>query len=226
MPRLVRLEFKNAIHYVHVRGRNGSEIFFDVHRFRQFPQAPRQYAPHVQTFELLLAAACTDCGAFLHGYCLEPNSGVLVLQTAGASLQAFMQRLSNRYSRYLRAGGFGEGRGVFGARYDSKVVAPEYLPHAVRRTHRSPIVSGLCRRRLDYPFSSERAYTGERAPIPINMTDLRDRAGAKGVFSGCADIVNSWTKTKPLMSQISCRTARPWTPASWATKCSSRKRGT
>jgi putative transposase len=186
MPRLERLEFKDAIHYVHMRGGNGSEIFFDAHTFRRFPQAPRHHAPHVVRFELLLAAACTECGTFLHGYCLEPNSGILVLQTAGASLQGFMQRLCNRYSRYLRAGGSVGERGVFGARYDSKVVAPEYLPHVVRRAHRSPILAGLCRRRLDYPFSSERAYMGESAQIPITtvalMTELEvtGHHGARG----------------------------------------------
>jgi hypothetical protein len=180
MPRLERLEFKDAIHYARVRGRTGADIFFDPHTLRRFPQAPRQYAPHVQRFEVLLAAACTECGTILLGYCLEPNSGILVLQTAGASLQAFMQRLSYRYSRYLRAGGFVEGRGVFGARYDSKVVAPEYLPHVVRRAHRSPILAGLCRRRLDYPFSSERAYMGELVQIPITTRALLTELERKG----------------------------------------------
>jgi hypothetical protein len=111
---------------------------------------------------------------------LEPNSGILVLQTAGTSLQSLMQRLCSRYSRYLRAGGFVEGRGVFGARYDSAVVAPEYLPHVVRRAHRSPILAGLCRRRLDYPFSSERAYVGEFAQIPITTAALKTELEMKG----------------------------------------------
>jgi putative transposase len=180
MPRHERLNFKNAIHYAQVRGRRGSDIFFDPYTLRRFPQAPRQYAPHVLRFELLLAAACTECGASLHGYCLEPNSGILVLQTSGAALQALMQRLSSRYSRYLRSGGFVGGEGVFEGRYESKVVAPEYLPHVVRRAHRSPILAGLCRRRLDYPFSSERAYLGEFAQIPITTAALMTELELKG----------------------------------------------
>jgi putative transposase len=182
MPRHERLDFKDAIHYVRVRGRNELQIFFDAHTFRRFPHVPRQYAPYVLRFEVFLAAACTECGTILHGYCLEPNSGILVLQTAGASLQAFMQRLCGRYSRYLRAGGFAGGRGVFGARYDSKVVAPEYLPHVVRRAHRSPILAGLCRRRLDYPFSTERAYLGEFAQIPITTAALMTELQLKGNY--------------------------------------------
>jgi putative transposase len=180
MPRHERINFKDAIHYAHVRGRKGSDVFFDPHILRRFPQAPHQYAPHVVRFELQLASACTECGTILHGYCLEPNSGTLVLQTGGASLQAFMQRLLSRYSRYLRAAGLVGGRSVFGARYDSKVVAPEYLPHVVRRAHRSPILAGLCRRRLDYTFSSERAYMGESAQIPITTAALMTELEVKG----------------------------------------------
>jgi REP-associated tyrosine transposase len=180
MPRHERLDFKDAIHYASVRGRGGSQIFFDADTFRHFPHTPRQYAPHVLRFELLLAEACMECGAILHGYCLEPNSGILVVQRAGAPFQALMQRLCGRYSRYRRADGFVGGRGLFGARYDSKVVAPEYLPQAVRRAHRSPVLAGLCRRVVDYPFSSARAYIGEFAPIPIAMIDFRNALKLKG----------------------------------------------
>jgi hypothetical protein len=182
MPRHERLDFKDAIHCVRVRGRNGSQIFFDAHTFRRFPQASREYAPFVVRFELLLATACTECGTILHGYCLEPNSGILVLQRAGVPIQGCMQRLCGRFSRYLRAGGFAGGHRVFGARYDSKVIAPEYLPHAVRRAHSSPVANGLCRRRVDYPFSSERAYTGESAHIPITMSDFRTALELRGHF--------------------------------------------
>jgi hypothetical protein len=69
---------------------------------------------------------------------------------------------------------------VFGARYDSKVVAPEYLPHVVRRAHRSPVLAGLCRRRLDYPFGSERAYAGELSQIPITTVALMTELKVKG----------------------------------------------
>jgi hypothetical protein len=180
MPRPERLDFRSAIHLVQVRGRDGSEIFFDAQALRRFPHAPHQSAPHAARFELLLADICTECGALLHGYCLKPNSCVIILQTAGAPLHALMRRLCGRYSRYLRVGAFVDGRGVFGARYDSKVVAPEYLPHVVRRAHRGPISDGLCRKAVDYPFSSARAYTGERALIPIHMTGLRAALELKG----------------------------------------------
>lgn len=182
MPRQERLDFKNAVHYARVRGRDGSEIFFDAQAFRHFPQARRQSAPHVLRFELLLADACGQCGIMLHAYSLEPNSGILVVRTAGAPLHAFMQRLCGRYSLYRRAGGFAGEHGIFGARYESRVIAPEYLPHAVRRTHRSPIASGLCRQRVDYPFSSDRAYAGEPASLPLEMTHVKIALEQRGYF--------------------------------------------
>ena len=45
MPRHERLDFKNAIHYVRVRGADGSQIFFDASSLRSFPYAARQHAP-------------------------------------------------------------------------------------------------------------------------------------------------------------------------------------
>jgi hypothetical protein len=93
-----------------------------------------------------------------------------------------MQRLCGQYSRYLRSAGLVEGNRVFSARYESKVIAPEYLPHAVRRTHRSPIVSGLCKQRVDYSFSSDRAYSGESTILPLDMTDVKLALEEKGFF--------------------------------------------
>ena len=182
MPRLERVDFKDAIHYVAVRGAKKAQIFFDVGILQRFPQAPRQGAPHVLKFERYLAATRDECGALLHAYCVEPNRATLVLQMAGAPLHAFMRRLSGRYARYLRAGGFAAGREIFAARYDSKVIAPEYLPHAVRRAHRGPIDSGLCKQRVDYPFSSDRAYSGESMPVPIDMGDLTAALELRGHF--------------------------------------------
>jgi hypothetical protein len=213
MPRHKRLDFRGALHYVRVDGRQGAEIFFDSTILRSFPKAPRYYAPHLRTFELLLAATCEERAATLHAYCLEPNSGVFIMNTAGAPLHSFMQRLCGGYSRYLRAGPFAARQDLFATRYESRVIAPEYLPHAVRRAHYSPVASGLCRRRVDYPFSSERAYTGERAPIPISMVDFRAALELKGHFGakGYRDfmdqdespyVANLFTRGSPLDPRV------------------------
>lgn len=182
MPRRNRLDFRDAIHYVCLRGRNGSEIFFRSQIFMHAPRAPRQCAPHAIKLEAMLADICAQCGTLLYGYCVEPNSGIFVLRTGDVPMHAFMQRLCGGYSRYLRAAGFAVERGVFGDRYESRIVAPEYLPHAVRRAHRSPVLNGLCRRRVDYAFSSDRAYGGESAAVPLETRDVKIALEEKGYF--------------------------------------------
>jgi hypothetical protein len=105
----------------------------------------------------------------LFGYCIEPNDASLVLKTTGAPLDACMQRLCGRYSRYLHVEKIlPMGVRPFAARYESKVLAPEYLPHALRRVHARALHSGLARRALDYPFSSASAYVGARAPVHLD----------------------------------------------------------
>jgi len=183
MPRRERLDFKGASHYVVIRGAVGAEIFFDALHFKAFPRAPRQSAPHALKFEHYLIETRDECGALLHAYCLESNRAILVLTSTGAPLHAFMQRLCGRYARYFRAGGFSAGRTVFAARYNAKVIAPDYLPHAVRRVHRSPIDSGLCKQRVDYPFSSDRAYSGEPSSVRFDMADVKAALELKG-YSG------------------------------------------
>ena len=183
MPRRERLDFKDAIHYVSVHGRAGADIFFGPYRFRQFPQTRREEAPGALRFESLLGETCQECGTLLYAYCVEPNSATLVLRRTGSPLQSFMQQLCGGYSRYLHTVGLMEGNGAFRARYDAKVIAPQYLLHAVRRTHRSPVVSGLCNRPVDYPLSSERAYLGEAAALPLDMSGVQACLKLRG-FSG------------------------------------------
>jgi hypothetical protein len=122
MPRHERLDFRGAIQCVRVRGPAGSALFYDAIDLKRFREAPRRHAPHLQKFELMIAATCEEYGVTLHAYCLEPNSGILVLQTAGAPLAAYMHQLCRQYSRYLRAKGSVGDRGVFGSRYEAKLI--------------------------------------------------------------------------------------------------------
>ena len=183
MPRLHRLDFKDAIHYVRIRGNEGSQIFFDADDLKRSPKALRRNTPNSRKFEDLIDATCEEYGVRLNAYCVEPNSCILALQRCGAPLDWFMRRLCGRYSRNLRAGIFGKKTAVFGSRYESKVIAPEYLPHAVRRAHWSPVLAGLCTSRVDYPFSSERAYVGELPVVRLDMAPVRAALELKGYFA-------------------------------------------
>jgi putative transposase len=183
MPRRQRLDFQDAIQYVRLRGREGASIFFDRAVLQDPGQSPRLNAPGVRRCEALLAGTCEECAATLFAYSIEPNAATLVLRTTGAPLAACMRRLSGQFSR---GSGISSGHTMFAGRYDSQVIAPEYLPYTVRRTHRRPVEAGLGRRPIDYPFSSERAYMGERSTLPLDFgpvrIDLQQRGhvGARG----------------------------------------------
>jgi len=177
------LDFRGAIHYIRIRGGNGATIFFDPDILKPGGPAPYRAAPDLRRFERLVTAAGQECRAVLHGYSMEPNAGTLVLQSHGAPLAEFMRRLCGQYSHYLRINRrLNEGQCAFATRYESKVVAPEYLPHAVRRAHRAPIVAGHSLSRVDYPFSSERAYVGERASLPLETQEVRRTLQLRGHF--------------------------------------------
>jgi len=178
-----RLDFHGAIHLVHVRGKEGFNIYFAPAVLSRSSIEGWRSAPHLSRYFVLLDECCSECGAQLFGYCVEPNEASLVLRALGSPLEALMQRLSGRHSRYLhRAQILPLQVGGFASRYESKVVAPDYLPHALRRVHARPLGAGLARRAIDYPFSSAAAYMGERAPVHL-MTDTVWRSlEVKGLF--------------------------------------------
>jgi hypothetical protein len=183
LSRPPRLDFQGAIHLVHVRGREDVNVYFDVPVLNRTPAERRRGVPHLLRFFSLLDGCCSECGTQLFGYCIEPNDVSLVMRTRGSPLQAYMQRLCGRYSRYLHSAKVLPNRvAAFASRYESKVVAPEYLPHAVRRVHARPVATGLARRAIDYPFSSAAAYVGERTPVHLATDALWRMLEHKGFF--------------------------------------------
>jgi hypothetical protein len=184
LSRPLRLDFHGAIHVVHVRGREGFNIYFDASVLNHAAVARWSGVPHLLRFFELLDECCSECGVELFGYCMEPNDASLLFRTMGAPLDACMQRLGGRYSRYLHLEQvLPKSVCPFAARYESKVLAPEYLPHALRRVHARALRAGLARRVVDYPFSSAPAYVGVRAPVHLK-TDAVWRALERRGMSG------------------------------------------
>jgi putative transposase len=179
-----RLDFHGAIHIVHLEGRKGFCIYFDASVLARVGVERWNAAPHLKRFLQLLDQCCSECGVRLLGYCIQPNDGSMVLQTLGASLDACMQRLGGRYSRYLHLEQLlPKGVFPFAGRYESKVLAPEYLPHALRRVHARAVRAGLTRRAVDYPFSSAQAYLGGSSVARLE-TDAVWRALERKGLSG------------------------------------------
>jgi len=162
MSRLQRLEFQGAIHLMRIRGRSGDGIFFDAAVLTGgLPVAAAEWPAGLRYFERLAWGIFGESGVRVHGYSLEPDTCLLVLQTLGAPLHAVMRRLCGEYSRYLhRQRGIPTGRSAFAGRYESRVVAPNYLPHAIRRVHRGPVEARLVGHYSDYPFRSDGIYRG------------------------------------------------------------------
>jgi hypothetical protein len=155
MPRRVRLDFYGAIHYVALRGRTDSSIFFEADVLKLPAEEAMRAASDLRQFELLLARSCDECASIVHAFSWQPNSGVIVVQTYGVPLCAVMRRLCGGYSKHLHERGkLTRRQRAFQSRYDTKIVAPEYLSHAIRRAERAPVEAGLCRSPVEYPFSS------------------------------------------------------------------------
>jgi len=178
-----RLDFHGAVHIVHMWGREGFNIFFDPSVLNRAAAERWTCVPHLLRFLKLLNECCSETGAQLFGYCMEPNTASLVIRTLGVPLEAYMQRLGGRYSRYLHVERAIPKRArPFAQRYESKVVAPEYLPHALRRVHACALRSGLARRAVDYPYSSAPTYVGARARVRLETDAVWRALERRGLF--------------------------------------------
>lgn len=178
MPRPRRLNLKGAIQLVHISGQPGRQIFFNPDALPGTSASVPKAATRLRQFENIVTAACEECGATLYAYRIECNSSALLMHIGGSPLDALMQRVCGQYSRYLHDEHFvSTGDLPFAGRYESRVIAPMYLPHAVRRLHlQTP---------GKHAFGSDMAYLGGRARVPLDVTTVRDLLKNKG-FSGLA----------------------------------------
>ena len=90
-----RLDFPGAIHIVHVWGKAGFNIYFDPSVLNRAAERWSS-VPHLLRFLKLLDGCCSEYGAQLFGYCMEPNTASLLMRTLGVPLEACMQRLGGK----------------------------------------------------------------------------------------------------------------------------------
>jgi hypothetical protein len=173
MPRARRLDFQGATHLVRISGRSGLQIFFDRDQLPELSEPARRAASRLRKFEDIVTAACEECGTILRAYRIESNTSALLVHVGGSSLEALMQRICGQYSRYLHSGHFLKaGDAPFAGRYASKLIAPMYLPHAMRRLHRQ--VLG------EFAFTSAAAYLGGRSQVAVDVAAVREVLKQKG----------------------------------------------
>jgi REP element-mobilizing transposase RayT len=132
------------LYHVIVRGNRREAVFLGHHDY--------------ETYLHRLAVYRARYTVTLHAYCLMPNHVHLVLGTAAAPLDRFMQSLQQSYTqrfnrRYAQVGHLFQGR------YKALLCeTDEYLVTLVRYVHQNPVRAGLAARAEDYPYSGHRAY--------------------------------------------------------------------
>ena len=139
-------------------------------------------AEDYQTYTRLLALVVERHGWHLLCYCLMPNHIHLMVETPEANLGAGMQWLQSRYVRAFNDRHHRTGA-LFERRYKSPMVtSDEALVRLVGYIVGNPIAAGLCKRALDWPWSSHATFAnGGSAPAWIAHQRLVDYVeGATG----------------------------------------------
>lgn len=170
MARPPRVFGPGLLYHVIVRGNHREAIFL----------GHRDY----ETYLHRLAVYRARYAVTLHAYCLMPNHVHLVLGTAEAPLDRFMQCLQQSYTqRFNRQ--YAQVGHLFQGRYKAlRCETDEYLITLVRYVHQNPVRAGLTRRAEDYPYSGHRAYLGE-----VASSQLVDPTVVLGLVGGTSGYV-------------------------------------
>ena len=171
MPRCARRIAESGYYHVMLRGNGKQVIFYDDLDRREFLRA--------------LGDAVVSGGLSLVAWCLMTNHVHLLLIDELGRLSQGVHDLATRYAGYFnkRTGHVGS---VFDGRFRSvPVESDDQLLAAVLYIHENPAKAGIWSG-LDYPWSSYRAYVGDREATDARLTDVRhvlDLVGGPDAFA-------------------------------------------
>ena len=158
MGRRPRLHYPGAFYHVISRGNRRERIFRSQADF--------------QHFQLLLREIKEQNGFTLYAYVLMPNHFHMLLQVAEKPLSKVMQSLLYRYTRHYNRRYRQVGH-LFQGRYRAIVCDKEsYLLELVRYLHLNPVRAGMVRHPGNYPWSSHRAYMGDKDSVGIAAEEI------------------------------------------------------
>lgn len=158
MGRRPRLHYPGALYHVISRGNRREKIFRSRADFQQF--------------QSLLREIRGQHGFTLYAYVLMPNHFHLLIEVAEKPLSKVMQSLLYRYTRHYNQRYHQVGH-LFQGRYKAIVCDKEsYLLELVRYLHLNPVRARLVRDPSDYPWSSHRAYLGDRDGVGIAVEEI------------------------------------------------------
>lgn len=174
MSRHGRQDFSEAIHLIRVEGaRGGACIFFDAVELRAFGQNAQERPPNLCYWEHLLGRACDRNDVQVHAYEWLPNAAIVLLQRHAVPLDVILASVLGQFSRYLhRSGRLPEHQSAYRARYESIVVAPEWLLYAVRHVYWNAVHLRLCRSPIEYPFCSYALHCAQSTPRWFRQADF------------------------------------------------------
>lgn len=151
MARPLRIEYKGATYHVISRGNGGGKIFKNNQDRNVFLK------------KLFLLA--TKYVVSISCYCLMDNHFHLLLQTNGAPLSKYMQKLLSEYSIYFNRKYKRRGV-VFQSRYKGILVDKEnYFLEVSRYIHLNPVKAGLVNDPLLYKWSSLKDYRNKTSRV-------------------------------------------------------------
>ncbi|MCK4504525.1 MAG: transposase [Candidatus Aegiribacteria sp.] len=129
MPRTKRLDWKNAVHHVMVRGVEKRNIFIDDSDRRRFVSRLGRYVE--------------ETGIDIYAWALLPNHAHILTRTSDIPLSKFMQKTLTAYAVYFNKRHDRTGH-LFQNRYRSILVQEEsYFLELVRYIHLNPLRSGI-----------------------------------------------------------------------------------
>lgn len=153
MARKPRLDFPDALAHVIARGNRRGVIFHDAADYQAYLKRLERYRARD--------------GVTLYAYVLMANHVHVLVQTGAVPLARTMQTLQFTYSQYYNRR-YGATGHVFQGRYKAILCDRDsYLLELVRYLHLNPARVRTPMSPWQYPWSSHRAYLGERGPVEV-----------------------------------------------------------
>ena len=172
MPRLPRINVKEAIYLITCRGEHEESIFKEKEDYKMFLDLMRKYQ---EQYGIKIFAFClmTD---HLHLLVeMEKNAKVEEKEESGSfqNISDFMQGLNNNYTKYFNGRYDSKGH-LFRERFKSALIEKDTsLLKMTAYLHLNPQRLNIRQDAKDYPYSSYQMYLGDNSPQEENLGFMR-----------------------------------------------------
>ncbi len=176
MARKHRIHYPGALYHVILRGNAQQSVFYsDKDRYH---------------FYLFVQEGVERFGHRVLAFCFMTNHIHMAIQVADVPLSRIMQNLTFRYTQWLNWRLNRTGH-LFQGRYKAVLVdADAYLLELTAYVHLNPVRAGMVDNPEDYPWSSQRAYSGTELIPWLNTEYILTRFSS--VLSDARDLLNKF----------------------------------